>query len=137
HLRPRVTRVRNSNSPLGTVIRTEPAGGSKAVRDDDVVLVVSAGRPIVPGIRVGAPVAEVEAAIRSAELQPKQGDDSQRVYDATAPAGTVVKLSPASGTPVELGSTVTMILSKGPPPAKVPDVSGKTKEEAFADLQAA
>ncbi len=44
----------------------------------------------------------------------------------TAAAGTVVRQIPAKGTSVKDGSTVSVVLSSGPPPVAVPDLAGVT-----------
>lgn len=60
------------------------------------------------------------------------GEGGAREYSDTVPAGKVIKTIPAVGTKVEKGSTVHVILSKGPEPelVKVPDVTGKSIEQA-------
>lgn len=44
----------------------------------------------------------------------------------TAAVGTVVRQIPAKGTSVKDGSTVSVVLSSGPPPVAVPDLAGVT-----------
>ena len=131
--------VRRENSdtvPSGQVISTDPPAGTKANQGDVVRLVVSAGKPVVPQVSGGVEVAEAEREIVSvglkAQLNPAEDAFSDRV-----PKGKVVTLKPAPGTPVPIGSTVTIVLSKGSEPRPVPSVTGKTKDEAFAELSAA
>ncbi|WP_123743424.1 Stk1 family PASTA domain-containing Ser/Thr kinase [Saccharothrix texasensis] len=131
--------VRRENSdtvPSGQVISTDPPSGTKADRGDLVRLVVSAGKPVVPQVSGGVEVAAAEQEIVSvglkAQLNPAEDAFSDRV-----PKGKVVTLKPAPGTPVPIGSTVTIVLSKGSEPKPVPSVTGKTKDEAFAELSAA
>ncbi|MCC8244706.1 Stk1 family PASTA domain-containing Ser/Thr kinase [Saccharothrix luteola] len=131
--------VRRENSdtvPSGQVISTDPPAGTKANQGDLVRLVVSAGKPVVPQVNGGVEVAAAEREITSvglkAQLDPAEDEFSDRV-----PKGKVVTLKPAPGTPVPIGSTVTIVLSKGSEPKPVPSVTGKTKDEAFAELSAA
>ncbi|XVS66121.1 PASTA domain-containing protein [Actinosynnema sp. CA-299493] len=131
--------VRRENSdtvPSGQVISTDPPSGTKANQGDLVRLVVSAGKPVVPQVNAGVEVAAAEQEILSvglkAQLNPAKDAFSDRV-----PKGKVVTLEPAPGTPVPIGSTVTIVLSKGSEPKPVPSVTGKTKDEAFAELSAA
>jgi len=133
------TTVRRENSdtvPSGQVISTDPPAGTKATHGDLVRLVVSAGKPVVPQVNAGVEVAAAEQEIVSvglkAQLNPAEDAFSDRV-----PKGKVVTLKPAPGTPVPIGSTVTIVLSKGSQPRPVPSVTGKTKDEAFAELSSA
>jgi serine/threonine-protein kinase len=64
-------------------------------------------------------------------------DDAANKFDETVPAGTVLALNPGPGTRLDSGAFVTIALSKGPAPKPVPNVVGKTKEEAFTMLQQA
>ena len=47
-----------------------------------------------------------------------------------------LRLEPSPGTPLKLGERVEIILSKGSEPKPIPDLRGKTRDEAFAALQA-
>ena len=61
------------------------------------------------------------------------------VYDETVVSGTVISSNPAGNTQANMGSTVTIKVSKGKAPAKVnvPDVVGKELEIATDLLEAA
>jgi beta-lactam-binding protein with PASTA domain/tRNA A-37 threonylcarbamoyl transferase component Bud32 len=130
---PTVSRERHNTAPIGTVIRTDPASGSEALIDETVTLVVSAGRPTVPAIEPGTPPEQAEAAIRRAQLEPRR-DPNADAYSADVPAGTVLSVSPGPGSPANIGDSVTIGLSKGPPPTPVPDVVGQSKDDAFKAL---
>lgn len=54
-------------------------------------------------------------------------------FDPTAPAGTVLSISPTGVTPV--GSPITVTVSKGPEMVQVPDFTGKTAEEYNSALR--
>lgn len=131
---PTVTRERHNTAPAGTVIRTDPASGSEALIDETVTVVVSAGRPTVPAIKPGTPPEQAEAAIREAQLEPRR-DPNADAYSADVPAGTVLSVSPGPGSPANIGDSVTIGLSKGPPPTPVPDVVGQSKDDAFKALE--
>ncbi|WP_424185114.1 protein kinase domain-containing protein [Actinokineospora sp. G85] len=135
-LSPRVTQVRDNSVPAGVVIETRPGSGAEVLRGGEVELIVSQGRPVVPDVSAGASPDEAEQALRDAELQP-QRDDGMNAYDEKIPEGQVLKLNPPSGTPVDIGQRVVVVLSKGPAPKRVPDVRGKTRDEAFAALSQA
>ncbi len=48
---------------------------------------------------------------------------SHQVSSLTAPAGTIVREIPGAGTPLKEGSGVIVVVSSGPPPVPVPDLS--------------
>lgn len=56
--------------------------------------------------------------------------DPAQVYDETVPAGKVARQNPAAGQHVRRGGTVTLKLSRGPLRYTVPNVVGKTVEDA-------
>ncbi|WP_446681666.1 PASTA domain-containing protein [Allokutzneria oryzae] len=130
----KVSHEPNDDVPIDEVIRSEPQTGSKVLRGNEVVLVVSMGLPEVPTVAAGASLADAEKAIRDAKLQPTQ-NESANDYSAEVPQGAVIKLSPAPGTKLKTGAPVTVALSKGKPPVPVPAVAGMTKEAAYAELR--
>ncbi|NUT47131.1 MAG: PASTA domain-containing protein, partial [Saccharothrix sp.] len=130
-------RTENSDTvPSGQVISTDPPAGTKANQGDLVRLVVSAGKPVVPQVNAGVEVADAEREIASVGLK-SQLNPAEDAFSDRVPKGKVVTLKPAPGTPVPIGSTVTIVLSKGSQPRPVPSVVGKSKDEAFAELSAA
>ncbi|MGH3863898.1 PASTA domain-containing protein, partial [Actinokineospora sp.] len=133
-LNPNVTTVRHNDIAAGEVIGTDPTAGTEALRGDEVKVIVSAGRPVVPDVAAGSTVDQAEQLIRAAELQP-QRDDGKNVFDENVAKGTVVRLDPPPGTKLQLGQRVIIVLSKGPAPKPVPDTRGKTRDEAFKLLQ--
>lgn len=58
------------------------------------------------------------------------------VFDDKIAAGSIVDQSPAAGATAEVGSEVTLIISKGPELVEVPDIVDTTEEEARAALTA-
>ncbi|NIJ11184.1 serine/threonine-protein kinase [Saccharomonospora amisosensis] len=135
-LTPVVTEERHNTTPSGTVIRTEPENGSRALRGEQITVVVSLGRPVVPDIAPGTPLNHAEQAIRDMQLTPKH-DPAADEYSAEVPKGTVVRVQPRPGSQANLGDQVTLIVSKGPPPTPVPQVTGMSKQEAFQALREA
>jgi serine/threonine-protein kinase len=53
------------------------------------------------------------------------------------PKGAVLAVDPPVGTSLKEGNTVTLVPSLGPPPVAVPDVTGRTVEQATSALEAA
>jgi len=59
----------------------------------------------------------------------------EEAYSATVADGTVISSSPGGGENVKKDGTVTLTVSKGPELVTVPDVTGKTLEEATSALE--
>jgi serine/threonine-protein kinase len=133
-LKPTAVTVRDNQIESGKVIRTDPGAGSRALRGESIKLIVSAGRPTVPDVQPGISLADAERAITTAELTPGH-DDGRNEFDDTVPNGKVIRLDPQPGTQLNLGATVTIVLSKGPKPKPIPDVRGRTRDEAFGQLR--
>jgi len=126
-------RERDNTVPSGQVIRTDPAAGSPVQPGTEISVVLSSGRPIVPDVRPGAKVEEVEAALKEQQLVPVRG--TEPVFSADVPKNAVVDVDPAPGSTVDINSQVTIIISKGPEPKPMPNVVGKQKDEAFKLLR--
>ena len=62
--------------------------------------------------------------------------ENEAKYDDTVAAGKVIATDPAAGTEIEEGKTVKMYVSKGREKVDVPDLVGKTTDEATAALSA-
>ena len=85
----------------------------------------------VPAV-VGLRQERAEAAVRDADLEPETAREA-----SAKPRGIVLAQSPNSGTKVDEGDTVRLVVSNGPPRQTVPDVVGETESEAIADLTGA
>ncbi|NJC69742.1 Stk1 family PASTA domain-containing Ser/Thr kinase [Planosporangium thailandense] len=121
-----VTQVYDDVVPAGTVVGTDPAAGSTVKPNTKIVLKVSRGRaPVtVPNV-VGQPVDQAQNALAGQGLKV-----AVKQQDSTQPANTVLSQDPVDGTGVEPGTTVTLTVSKGPPAVTVPDVNGRSADEA-------
>lgn len=135
-LNPKMVKQRHDSVAAGKAIRSDPSAGDDALPGDDVTLVISSGPPVVPDISPGTPVADAESALRKAELTPKRDQQAAKYHDS-APKGTVVGTQPPAGTQLKVNQQVTLVLSKGPPPKPVPDVTGMSKDEAFQAIRSA
>lgn len=99
-----------SDSPRGTVLSSNPAGGSSAPAGP-VALVISSGPAtvVLPNV-VGRSYADARSALEQLGLVVSgSGLDSA----STAPAGTVVSMNPSAGRSVPSGSGVGLRLSAG------------------------
>ncbi len=133
-----VSVARDDEVAAGLVSAVDPAPGARLLRGSAVRLTVSSGRPQVPAVAVGTPVAAAEQAVRDAGLTPTRSG-SAREYSATAPAGSVVRTDPAAGTALPSGGSVTLVISRGAEPprqVRVPLLIGQTAAEATAALTA-
>jgi serine/threonine-protein kinase len=129
-----VKQTHDNSVPAGRAVNTDPAFGNRALRGSAVTLLLSEGRPVVPDVTSGATLAAAQQAITQAQLSPKT-DAAQNTYSDAVPAGAVVSLSPTPGTALNVNAAVVIVLSKGPAPKPVPDVSGMPQAQAFAALQ--
>ena len=77
--------------------------------------------------------ARVEEQLKTLGLKLDARDDAT----SSQPKGTITKQNPKGGKKVAKGSTVSIWFSTGPQAVSVPDVSGKTQEEAKGILEAA
>jgi len=130
----RVERAYDEVVGVDLVIGTEPALGTKAPRESEIVLRVSDGpAPVpVPNDVVGKTFDEAAAILRAKGFGVARAD----VFSDTVETGKVVGTDPAVGQPAARGATVTVNVSKGPQLVAVPDVRNMTVEAASQQLQA-
>ncbi|WP_461144395.1 Stk1 family PASTA domain-containing Ser/Thr kinase [Salinifilum aidingensis] len=133
-LQPEVTREHNDDTAEGLVLRTSPEAGSRASEGGSVRVVVSLGKPQVPEIAPGTSVTDAESALRDAQLRPQRAGEE---YHRTVPEGHVIRVDPQPGTRLPSSAQVQLVVSRGPRPVPVPDVSGAAQQEAFQALQQA
>nr|WP_235681111.1 PASTA domain-containing protein [Tomitella gaofuii] len=127
NLDPDIRGVYSDSAPVDQVLGINPSGGTRVSRGSTVSVSVSLGRPSIPQLSGDTSVRAVMARLKERSLKPTMGSDE---YSVTVPADHVIRIAPASGTVVPVGSAVTVTASKGPPPVHIPDVAGKTPEEA-------
>ncbi|WP_067459136.1 Stk1 family PASTA domain-containing Ser/Thr kinase [Nocardia alba] len=119
--------------PVGGVVGSDPSAGSRVTKSSTVAVLISNGKPRVPDIKPGDQLAATNQAIRDAGLQPIDSGEAA----STAPKGSLAKVEPAPGTILPMGAQVKVYRSKGSQPVNVPDVRGKTTEEAASALTTA
>ncbi|MBA8825634.1 serine/threonine-protein kinase [Saccharopolyspora lacisalsi] len=135
-LTPKITKQYDNAVPAGTVISSSPGQGSRALAGTEITLVISKGKPKVPEVPAGSSVQEARTILRQAKLRPRV-DPSAKRYHNSVSEGRVIGVSPAPGTSINSGATVTIVVSKGAPPVAVPDVRGMSRQQAFAKLRQA
>jgi eukaryotic-like serine/threonine-protein kinase len=117
--------------PLGLVISQAPTAGSSVEKGSQVRVVVSGG----PGTASLIDVSELTATEAIAKLK-KAGfkPTTKKQTSATVPAGKVIGTEPSANTEVQEGSPVTVLVSSGPAPVRVPDVTGQQLSAAEATI---
>jgi beta-lactam-binding protein with PASTA domain len=116
-----------------SVIRTRPAAGTVLKDGQSVVVVVSVGKPKVEVPQVaGRRFDDARAVLAAAHLEARR-----TVEFNDMPKGLVVRTEPAAGAGATWGSTVTVVVSKGPDLVVVPDVVGLSREQAEQRLREA
>ncbi|MEU8466502.1 Stk1 family PASTA domain-containing Ser/Thr kinase [Streptomyces sp. NPDC029006] len=127
-----VTKKSCDDQATGNVCTQNPDPGGKVAKDTTVTLVISTGAPkvTVPDVR-GAQFDQAEA-----ELTAKGFDVDKKTQVSTRTPGVVITQDPEGGTSKEKGSTITLTVAKAEEKITVPDVTGKSCDEAKAALQA-
>src|SRR5262249_19122622 len=120
-----VTTVSSTTVPAGSVISQNPTAGTQIVAGSAVALVVSSGLPqlAVPYV-VGLTQAAAAGAITNANLIVGAVTTAS---STTVPAGTGISQNPGAGTQIAIGSTVTLVVSSGPPQVAGPNGVGPTQ----------
>ena len=120
--------------PLDTIIRTDPAAGTKVPENTSITVYVSSGKNTVkvPGTLIGLTESEATAALMAAKLM--LGTITQ-ANSATIPAGTVIETDPVANADVAEGSVVNLVISNGQ--VNVPDVRNLSTSEAQSRMTSA
>jgi len=118
--------------PSGEVVSSTPGAGEELKADSTVGLVISKGpQPVELPDLTGTPVEEATAALVAEGLQVDTTEEFSTAYST----GTVISSVPSSGEKVDVGGTVTLVVSKGPPPVEVPYLIDMFREEAVALIE--
>ncbi|RKQ88795.1 Stk1 family PASTA domain-containing Ser/Thr kinase [Brockia lithotrophica] len=111
----------------GKVIAQDPPAGTRLKTTASVLLTLSSGPRKVPVPDVSGLTLEV-AKSRFAAFA---GVRTEEEFSDSVPAGVVIRQMPAGGTEVvPKQTTVTLVVSKGPKETVMPDVVGRSLEEA-------
>lgn len=118
--------------PRGEVISSTPAAGAELKADTPVALVISRGpQPVRLPDLTGTPVSEATSLLTAEGLQVQTTEE----FSTTFSAGRVISSVPTAGERVNVGGTVTLVVSKGPPPVEVPYLIDMFREEAVALIE--
>jgi beta-lactam-binding protein with PASTA domain len=122
----------SASVPEGRVVGSAPPAGTRVRADRRVIVLVSRGHaPVFAASFVGAPFARAKASFARLGLVV---DPTYR-YSPDVPTGVVMSESPVNRK-VAFGSRVTFVVSKGPAPRPVPNVTGDSLSGAEAALKA-
>jgi serine/threonine-protein kinase len=127
-----VTRAFSNSVKAGQVIAQNPDAGQTIPFGNVVRITVSKGPQPVRVPRVtGQPAGDAEQALIAAGFTV----EARNAYSTTVPRGDVIKEQPPGGT-ADRGSKVTIWVSLGPREFPMPNVVGKTTDDARRTLQA-
>jgi serine/threonine-protein kinase len=116
----------------GLVLATDPSPGDNLKKDGVIGLVLSRGpeRYDVPDL-TGKTEAAARAELEATHLSVGQPSTA---YSDTVEEGSVISTTPEPGTSVRRDAAVTLVVSKGIEPVAVPNVTGKSLDDARAAL---
>ncbi len=118
----------------GYVISVKPDEGTEMEAGEKVTVVVSKGPEVVTVPVPGVEGDTEEEAVNALEaLGLKVSVDRQ--FDENVEEGRVISQSVKTGEMAEVGSSITIVVSKGSNQTTVPNLLGKTLEEASAALE--
>ncbi|WKX10771.1 Stk1 family PASTA domain-containing Ser/Thr kinase [Streptomyces sp. NL15-2K] len=116
----------------GNVCDQDPDPKTKVDKNSTVNLVVSTGAP-----KVTVPdVQGLSYEKAKSQLEDKGFDVDQKIQESDREPGVVIGQDPGGDTEQEKGSTITLTVAKAPEKSTVPDVAGKTCDEAKTQMAA-
>ncbi|NEG95829.1 PASTA domain-containing protein [Bifidobacterium sp. SMB2] len=119
--------------PEGAIISIDPEPGSTVNHNRTVTVVLSKGpMPVSMPDVVGRTKADAISMLGQARLKVTTSE----TYSDTVAAGKVISSSVRAGTQLHWGDSVSLVVSKGPQMVTVPDVRGKSQDEATKTLKA-
>jgi beta-lactam-binding protein with PASTA domain/serine/threonine protein kinase len=125
--------VFDDDVPSGLVVGTEPPAGSEIRKFQPVSLFVSKGPQLFPLPELaGGTLDEAKNGLNAAEMA--LGTVTEQ-FSESAAAGVVLSQDPAPGTPARHGTSVSLVVSKGPEPIPVPNVVGREEDEAVEAIE--
>ena len=118
--------------PAGSVASTEPPFGDELKPGTPVDIIVSKGpKPVRLANYAGSPASEVQAELEGAGLVVTVKEE----FSTEFAEGLVISTLPGKGERVPVGSTVELLVSKGPPPVEVPYLIDMKRDDAVYLLQ--
>ena len=125
------TRPVAADDPAGIVVAQDPEPGT----------FLATGRPVRIDVSQGPPPVDVPAVAGMAERDARAALEAagfevaaERSFDETVARGAVASQHPPPGEPAPPGSEVRLVVSDGPRPVVVPNVVGRTYDDAVEAL---
>jgi beta-lactam-binding protein with PASTA domain/predicted Ser/Thr protein kinase len=127
-----VENVRSDDVPADRVTTQRPQPRQRAKEGSTVTIIVSSGPgdATIPFVR-GSPRAQAERRLKAAGFRV----DVRQEFNEDVPKGRVIETSPSERSQLRRGLTVTLVVSRGPRQVQVPDVVGKNRDDAEAQIQ--
>ncbi|MBL1083218.1 Stk1 family PASTA domain-containing Ser/Thr kinase [Streptomyces actinomycinicus] len=134
HLKLSVSKKRCENQATGNVCSQSITAGKKVDKNTTIDVVVSTGAPkiAVPSV-LGQTFTDAKATLEGDKYQ---FNVVKKEKVSPEQPGTVVEQDPKLGKEVEKGTTITLTVAKAEEKITVPDVTGKSCDEAKAEMQA-
>ena len=123
----------DSSVPSGSVIQTQPQSNTIVNPDSLVTIIVSVGPEAFP-IPYVLDI-ETDRAIYVVEESGFALGQLLEVNDDNIPRGFIISQNPVAGTKMSPGSTIDLVVSKGPSLIKISDLSRKSPEDAIQILE--
>ena len=118
--------------PAGSVVSADPPIGDELRPGSLVDIVVSKGpKPVRLADYAGSPADDVRAELEAAGLVVTSTEE----FSTEFAEGLVVSTAPGKGERVPVGSTVALVVSKGPPPVEMPYLIDMKRDDAVYTLQ--
>ena len=120
--------------PAGRVIYQSPEPGSSVRKGTPFTLKISRGPETVqlPDV-YNKGMQDAKAGLEQLGFSVSVSEE----FNDSVPSGQVIRTAPPAGATVDKGSSVTLVVSKGPELIAVPNVKGMTETDARAALQQA
>lgn len=134
HVKAKVSEVYSDAIGKGKIISTSLQPGTFIKKDQaSISLVVSQGpKPVIIPAVAGKLADEAQKELENAHLKVKVSEE----FSDTVAQGAVIAVKPGEGQQVAKNSEITMVVSRGPEMATVPNVIGLSKDDAVRKLEA-
>ena len=127
-----ITEDWDAEVPVGSVVSADPPIGDELRPGSLVDIIVSKGpKPVKLADYAGSPADDVRAELEAAGLVVTSTEEFSTEYAE----GLVVSTTPGKGERVPVGSTVALVVSKGPPPVEMPYLIDMKRDDAVFTLQ--
>ncbi|MFF8269732.1 Stk1 family PASTA domain-containing Ser/Thr kinase [Streptomyces sp. NPDC016562] len=118
------------DQPKGTVCKQDPVADTKVDEGSTVTVTISSGAQKIPVLDVlNMKYEDAERALKDKGFQV-----DRKLQESDRTPGTVIDQNPKAGSEAEKNSMITLTVAKELSKAEVPELKGKTKDEAVKAL---